>query len=130
MAKSREALDRKAQWNRELRAYYREKGICNVCGSMWVEPGYTRCKNCIMKAKARQKRLDPDGEKHKAYVKRLRAERKAKGLCVECGKRPPKAGRVRCQTCIDKNLASTEIYRIRQRIKLENARQGKTGQGE
>lgn len=38
------------------------------------------------------------------YQKRLRAERKEWGLCVECGKKPPFEGRVRCEDCLCRDL--------------------------
>ncbi len=35
-----------------------------------------------------------------AYWRHLRATRKAKGKCTDCGKRQPDEGRNRCRTCI------------------------------
>lgn len=33
-------------------------------------------------------------------------ERKAAGLCVRCGKRPPEAGKVRCWSCLENDARS------------------------
>lgn len=43
-------------------------------------------------------------EQQKQYQKQLRAERKQWGLCIECGKRPPFNGRVRCEVCLCRDL--------------------------
>lgn len=40
----------------------------------------------------------------KQYQKQLREERKQWGVCIECGKRPPFAGRVRCEECLCRDL--------------------------
>lgn len=37
--------------------------------------------------------------RQREYNKRLRADRKAKGLCILCGKQPPRSGRVYCLAC-------------------------------
>lgn len=43
-------------------------------------------------------------EQAKEYLKKLRQERKDWGLCVECGKKPPFEGRVRCEDCLCRDL--------------------------
>ena len=44
----------------------------------------------------------------------IRAERKANGLCIYCGKNPPKNGRMGCESCLRKKhddyLASRKFY--------------------
>lgn len=46
----------------------------------------------------------PATENQKQYQRQLWAERKEWGLCVECGKRPPFEGRVRCEVCLCRDL--------------------------
>lgn len=38
------------------------------------------------------------------YQRQLRVERKEWGVCIECGKRPPFEGRVRCEVCLCRDL--------------------------
>ena len=37
---------------------------------------------------------------------RQTAERRARGLCVKCGKRPPEPGRSQCEPCLEKDRAA------------------------
>lgn len=46
----------------------------------------------------------PACERQKTYYKQLWAERKEWGVCVECGKKPPFEGRVRCEDCLCRDL--------------------------
>ena len=46
----------------------------------------------------------PTCERQKAYYKQLWEERKGWGVCVECGKKPPFEGRVRCEDCLCRDL--------------------------
>lgn len=105
----------KAALNKELRNWYRERGICIACGQTWAEPGYVRCKACYALARAREKKNDPDGMKHKQYVKAMRDRRKAAGLCVDCGA-PNDGIHVRCAKCIARRNESSQVYKIRQRM--------------
>lgn len=100
--------------HRERREWYKAHGICEACGQNWAEPGYVRCKECKKKADARLKRFDPDGQKHKAYVKALRDERREKGLCIDCGS-PNDGIHTRCARCAERRKDSVRIYKFRQR---------------
>lgn len=104
----------KAAYNRELREWYKESGICIVCGQKYAEPGYIRCKDCKRKADARMKKFDPDGSRHKNYVKALRDERREKGLCIDCGA-PNDGVHTRCKRCAEGRRDSCRIYHFRQR---------------
>lgn len=106
----------KAEYNRALRRWYAERGICYECGRTWAEPGRSRCKKCYAKDLARMKLRDQDGSKHRAYLKALRAERKAKGLCIDCGT-PTDGTHVRCTWCIKKRRESNRMYELRRRVK-------------
>ena len=107
---------RKAEANRELRAWYREQGICIGCGQTWAEPGYVRCKACYKKARAREKRSDPDGEKHKAFLKSLRDYRREHGLCIDCGA-PTDGKHLRCKAHNDAQNEACRMYKLRKKIK-------------
>lgn len=106
----------KAAYNREMRSWYKEHGICIACGQTYAEPGRVKCKACQKDADARHKRYDPDGSKHKAYVKALRDERRANGLCIDCGS-PNDGIHTRCKRCVEARRDSTRIYHFRQRNK-------------
>jgi tetratricopeptide (TPR) repeat protein/transcriptional regulator with XRE-family HTH domain len=47
------------------------------------------------------------------YWKELTQQRKADGLCVDCGKVPPREGRTQCQPCADENIQKgVERWRV------------------
>ena len=106
----------KAAMNRETRRWYTEHGICNVCGQTWAEPGRTRCKACYARAIAGTKRRDPDGEKHKAFVKALRDYRREHGLCIDCGA-PNDGIHTRCKRCVARRQESVRMYKLRRKIR-------------
>ena len=43
---------------------------------------------------------------YRESYRRKTAARRAKGLCVKCGKRPPEPGRTRCEPCAEKQRAA------------------------
>ena len=71
-----------------------------------------------IKALARARKADPDGTKHRVNAKALREERKAKGLCIDCGK-PADGIHIRCPSCQRKHRESNQVYEIRKRVKRE-----------
>lgn len=90
----------------ELYAWYKEHGRCPKCGGDPVR-GKALCINCLDREaeKARERRKKWTEEKRKMrneqmrkYIKRVREERKAKGICIECGKRPSEETQ-RCALC-------------------------------
>ena len=58
---------------------------------------------CELDIEARRAR---DLERHH----RQTAERRARGLCVKCGKRPPEPGRTRCEPCAAKKRQQKERH--------------------
>ena len=106
----------KAESNRERRTWYKEHGICESCGCGWADPGRVLCTDCRRKADARQKRRDPDGEKHKQYVKELRDERRARGLCIDCGA-PNDGVHTRCKRCVARLQERVRMYKLRRKIR-------------
>lgn len=75
------------------------QGECPVCGrvlGMYDDPRFRSCRDCRAKAAAAQAER----------FKRVRAERRERGLCLRCGKRPPEAEHVNCGDCRAKNAAN------------------------
>ena len=109
---------RAAKAQRERRKWYAARGICVSCGSAWAEPGHTQCEKCRADARRNCKKYDPDGGKHRAYVKALRDERRAAGLCIDCGS-PAEAGQARCPACAKKHREGNRLCSMRKRMKRE-----------
>lgn len=92
----------------ETEKMYREHGICIKCGHNSARPGRFDCFDCADKKaeyahiyyKANKERL---GEYRKEWSKTRYKKRKANGLCVRCGKRPPDEGKVSCRSCLAKD---------------------------
>ena len=89
----------------------KKDGKCVRCGISWAEPGQSYCRKCLNRRKALKKRYTPNNEKRKA----IRDERKAAGLCIECGK-PRLDGHVYCQKCLAARLDSSRKYSIGKRL--------------
>ena len=100
--------------NRERYRWYRERGICTVCGRQWVEPGHVRCNTCYAKMNAC---LERTREQRNAYKAARRKALIEQGLCTECGKRPATEGMRMCSRCRDMRNDSTRKYKIQQRTK-------------
>lgn len=110
--------EKAAKDSRELRAWYKAGGVCIQCGKGWAEPGHVRCTDCMRKSQLYQKRHDPDGTKHKANAKARRDQRRANGLCTNCG--APTDGKIKlCSRCAAKSRESNRMYKLRQRLKQE-----------
>ena len=108
----------KAVKDRARRELYAGRGICVSCGQADAEPGRRYCPSCARKALARVKKWDPDGSKRRVNAKALREARKAKGLCINCGK-PADGIHIRCPGCQRKHRESNQVYEIRKRVKRE-----------
>lgn len=67
-------------------------GLCGTCGETRDAAGSkSLCSSCKEKSRLR--------------AARIREEKKASGLCITCGKKPPKEGSTRCQSCLDRQAA-------------------------
>lgn len=107
--------DEAAQYNRERRAWYAEHYICSNCGQREPVPGRKFCNVCIAHYKAlRLNTTDRDN----ARRKELREQRKAMGLCIQCGK-VAVPGKTMCNRCRMQRNDSVRKYRIRGRIDKE-----------
>ena len=98
--------------------WYVERGICPECGITYAEPGHVYCKACMKRQIAHHKRRNPDGNKHKEYLKALRADRRARGVCVDC-EAPIDDGRVYCPKCRERRKENELLCRIRKKMKAE-----------
>lgn len=78
----------------------REQGLCIQCGGKAIE-GKSRCEFCKKKDKSSRKPMT-DEQRLAQRIKNNRRYKdlKEKGLCVTCGKKPAKAGCVRCEECL------------------------------
>lgn len=113
------------QWGKDSRKFALEHHLCTRC---FKERTYGDERMCLLcKAKAyecRQKRKElMSEEEYKEFklkyrdkkveqTKKVKLERKEKGLCVECGKRKAMNNRARCGICLAKD---------RERHNLKNA---------
>lgn len=94
--------------SRAIREQREADGLCTSCGTRRPAKNRKTCKGCLEKRKtAAQQRRATD----KSYIQRdkeRKAEWKAAGLCIQCGKLPAADGRVKC----DQHLRET-----RERVK-------------
>ena len=109
--------EERARKQRERYNGYKAVGICVHCGCEWVEPGHVRCKACAEKNAAIQLASDPNGEKRRSRQAALRAQRRAEGLCIDCGK--PTDGHVRCATCLEGRRDSWRKWHILRKMEQE-----------
>lgn len=122
----------KADYNRTYKAeeykWLKSHHVCPQCKHKKAAPKHVLCLECLSDISERnyQRRSKLTDEQRKAESqratenKRKRKEhRKALNLCVECGKRPPKDGRVSCGICLHKHS---------ERMKLYNRRKGRKPQ--
>ena len=101
--------------------FFKSHGICTKCEKEKAAPGRVCCLNCLDKQNIRRLvRWDSMTEEQKEQV-RSRArqsykmnyyQRKAMGLCVQCGK-PAQQGHVRCYECNIKHRNSARRDRNR-----------------
>ena len=99
--------------------WYKSLGICPMCRKNRPTKNHIICLECMSdtseKNRRRRERLTPEqrrAESQRAveYKRQRKERRKAEGLCVECGKRPPKEGRIRCAICLHKHSERMKLY--------------------
>lgn len=109
-----------AERNKERREFYKAHGICCQCGREKATKGRSYCLNCLDKISISgyKYRATWSEEKKAEYLKRaakhhkrLYNERKAAGICVDCGKKKVEENRVRCGICLDKQRRRQEKIR-------------------
>ena len=110
-----ECLEKVNQYHRENKTFYRENGICPVCGKERLIGDEKQCISCRQKAYERRKPLTDEqkeryGNRFKIQQRELRNERIGQGICPRCGKRKIVKGKKKCQICLDYDA---EIHRKR-----------------
>ena len=60
-------------------------------------------------------------EYHRRRMNETRKNRIARGLCVDCGKSPPKPNQTRCQTCAVKHQGYTKVATAKRKTAAEQA---------
>ena len=112
-------------YSRERRKWLSDQGFCEDCGSAWAEPGHTRCKACRERQKNWRSQSDPNNARFNARRNKIRAERRAAGLCPMCGATTDGV-HVMCEICRQKQRLKEQVNRIQKRIEREadNARKG------
>lgn len=92
----------------ELYYLYVSHGICPKCGKRDAMPNRICCFECLYTMNERSVKAyhEMSDEERQSYLQKCRVrnkkryqERKAAGICVQCGKRPPESGKVRCTEC-------------------------------
>ena len=101
---------------RKRTAERREAGLCPRCGERPPEPDRALCDGCAEKrnraGRARDARLRAQrkprrdsaraAEYERERTRREREKRRARGLCIRCGKRPAAPDRASCEPCLEK----------------------------
>lgn len=99
--------------------YYKLIGRCPICKRNESAPNHVLCLLCMSDASEKNLRQRDKwtSERRMAESKRAvenkrkrRERRKAEGVCVECGKRPPKEGCIRCAICLHKHSERMKRY--------------------
>lgn len=102
--------------DKERREWYFSHGICPHCGRNDLQKGYKLCLECRMKDNERHKGkpISDDVRQYRAeYNRRIRAERKAEGICVRCGKRKTDNKHTNCAICRAAKAAKQREYNQR-----------------
>ena len=97
---------------------WREQGLCGHCGKRWAEAGHSKCRVCRLSAEKSASRPDAK-EALKEYKQNIKAERREKGQCTNCGRKlkPEELGvNTRCSVCRAKIREATNVRRLRMRI--------------
>lgn len=115
-AKSPEALEHARQYHKDRYEWYKEHGICTRCLTRWCAPGKIYCEQCIRDVRIIADKHDPGRVQRRQYNRDRRARLKAEGLCIECGKRKPPSGHVRCNVCAEKHNEADQVRQIRKKI--------------
>lgn len=81
--------------------WYKQHGICTHCHTERTFYGHTLCPACIEKQAAYD--AGRDLSKPRRAMRERYARLKGAGICVNCGAKPAKPGRVQCAACAVKH---------------------------
>ena len=95
-------------YDREEYEWFKAHGICVRCRKAKARSGRTTCAACAAQNTKRTLRYfnELTAEKRKEYSQR--DARYAAGLCVICGKRPPRDNRRTCALCSSKRTGARQ----------------------
>ena len=106
--------------NKEDYAWYKSHGICASCGKAKARKGKTTCLECsgrnlelavIRYQNLSDYQLETKKKRDKECNRRIREERKSKGLCTACAKKPARENKTLCQICANKQKRCNEKYK-------------------
>lgn len=106
------------QYKAEEYIWLKSLGMCVRCRKEKAMKGHTMCLICMSddaekSRRYRERKPVESRESSSKRHKRLYSERKEAGMCVSCGNRPPKDGRVRCGICLARHRRNAEALRRR-----------------
>lgn len=114
---------RDAENKAKRKAAWEAAGLCNRCGKHHAMEGVLYCEECYQKSKkhtdseqTKQRRLEKYHSETKFKLAEQREQRKAAGLCTDCGDRPASDGSTLCPDCYNKRR---EVYE-RNRLTVED----------
>lgn len=101
-------LEKRNEYTRESRAFWRSHHICPECGKERLFGTEKICIACRQKQyEWKQKSKDPLTDEQKAamrnYGRSVYRERSERGICTRCGKRKAAPGRKKCKLCLEKD---------------------------
>lgn len=100
---------------REEYHFYRQRGFCTYCHHKPAAIGYATCPECHEKISEKRRQWQAENkEALTAYKMERYYRQKAEGVCIRCGHRPARNGRVLCANC-----AGIENARDREQRRLE-----------
>lgn len=87
--------------NHEEYVWFKEHGICPICGKTKAAPGKVSCDACLEKHRKsdRVRYKNKDRAQVNAYQKERRERLKADGMCSRCGQRKAENGKTMCLEC-------------------------------
>jgi hypothetical protein len=100
---------------RELYQRRVDEALCTRCGVRFAEAGGLMCPICRAKTRAWNAANDLNSQIN-ASRRALRAERKKKHLCYDCGAPLGEDTHSNCERCRRKRREWTQVYRMRLRI--------------
>lgn len=88
----------------ETYVWYKEHGICPICGHAKAAPGRVSCDTCLEKHREsdRVRHKSKDRTQVNAYQKERRERLKADGMCFRCNQRKAENGKTMCSECAAK----------------------------
>lgn len=110
--RSEASKKQQAEYHRKRNAERKVSGLCIKCG---LRPPCAEsenwCDQCIVvRRKLANGWYSKNSEKGREFSKRFRESLRQKGLCLDCGKADPLAGRLRCGGCLEKVKLRSRAY--------------------